>query len=105
MNKSQFIFLLAPAFVVLVPLVLSIVEFMRTRSKLSGIDVNRIPETTMTIIRVPKEVAASPRDGFPLRLDSETLLFSDEQGNTFTVDELESGWPEISVEMWVRENL
>jgi hypothetical protein len=59
----------------------------------------------MTIIRVPKEVAASPRDGSPLRLDSEKLLFSDEQGNTFTVDEVEAGWYGINLEMWVRDNL
>ena len=58
----------------------------------------------MTILKIPEDVTTSPQDSGLLRFDTDTEMFSDGSGNTWTVDELAAARPGNKIRKWVREN-
>lgn len=58
----------------------------------------------MPILKVPTDAAVSPEDGSPLRLDTETHVFTDVAGNEFSADDLARGRPANKLRKWLREN-
>jgi len=58
----------------------------------------------MTRIKVPEDIASSPHDSTALTFETDVQLFTDQRGNSWTLDMLAGSRPLQRIRRWVRDN-